>query len=88
MVTQERHGSCHLQIQQGCEFYAGSTRQRRSLMRNSAATGMYQPSRATPRLFLIPTGSFEASVGDDPRGFSLRYLANLRWPSYRKRKNA
>src|SRR5205814_1988171 len=25
MVTQERHGSCHLQIQQGCEFYAGST---------------------------------------------------------------
>jgi hypothetical protein len=24
MVTQERHGSCHLQIQQGCEFYAGT----------------------------------------------------------------
>jgi hypothetical protein len=20
MLTQERHGSCHLQIQQGCEF--------------------------------------------------------------------
>jgi hypothetical protein len=24
MLTQERHGSCHLQIQQGCEFYAGT----------------------------------------------------------------
>jgi hypothetical protein len=87
MVTQERHGSCHLQIQQGCEFYAGTPG---ANIADEELGGNPNVLTFWRNTLIVPDSNrfLRGSVGDDPRGFSLRYLANLRWPSYRKRKNA